>query len=1488
MRIWETVMKKSFNVVLSAMKNRLVSFMALAATVAALASCNKAKEEEVPVVDGAYQYRFEIVDNGTRATLAGKGGVMWEEGDQVGMFLGSEAGVADVDVESTPKTLVISSGTPIPVGTKVYAYYPYAESASSNEATPLFINPVQKGGNTAAMPMVNIPIELAAATTGTNGAIKFMNMGAVINFHVYSETEAYQGETVKSITFEASSDIAGTANVNLTSLTVGDEEQIPATLDWSGSKKVRLIEQDAAVAATKDASEDLYMVVAPFTDVTGTVTVETNAATYTFTFDETKKKSISRNMIKIYSMNLKNATRTAAAKTYTYSSTLSAGTWLITANEGNATYLRICKLPEIKDSQNGKSIDYIELGGVSKTVSSYTTAEENIISREVVLEQASEGKWYIKVKSTGKYLYPSDNYTPAFADAPTDEMEHYLDGTTVKCGDYTFYHSTTEQGFTYQKNKSAQNLRFMKLSDASSQSQSLTFNKGGASYSGETFNIYNSDPSEFVEPTLEGFMTTVTYSSNAESIAKVDSQSGKVTLMGETGTVTITATAAAEGGYSSATASYTITVMSSDPDRMRYEKVEAIEDAGTYLIVSSENKAFKPILDGEVFTGSDKANAIDVTIDGNVIECDEALKDCEVAIFAAGDGYEIKDIKSGYYLSFTTSTIDAKAIKGNAFAFTYASNAWTIGSATGGLYYSTNSDYFRADDGTSSLSIYKLVGNGVKKNMNLSFTTSPENVEYIDNLVVDLQAVTGNVSDAAIGYESDNEIAAINSDKVSFSAKGRVTITATAEAKGEYASAKANYVIVASTAHHFLRVNTIEANATYLIVNESSSTQGLVFKPVVSNNEFSNSNNTVSQTINNNVYIAGSEELDGYQFGFELADQTAGTYHLKTVGLGTNYYLYLSQNKMAAQTNTPGTSYVFKPAFGDDGTVTLKRNSNNNYLAYTSNSFRYNGSAAGNIALYKYVDGAPKNSQSLSFASEAVNWKLGEDGCAIDSEKDLQAPTCDNANATITYSVPANNGVVEQVSAGGKTVRIIGAGTVVVTATASADGYYDATATYTLSIVDPSKVEYVKVTSITSGGTYIIVNESAKRAFKPILSSDKSTFLQTSGSGNAESVTITDNKIETGTSQDACQVVLFRDGTTSNYFIKAIKAENYWLSLKMSGNNYSITASATKSTSVPVSGSFTFGSTNNGYFNYSSSSNYFRNSNSNSNRTVALYQLTGGSTKLYRDYDLSFNVSEVTYNKYDSGASYSQPTLTNGGSMTVSYRASSEDVQFGDNGAISNLSSLPVGEYTITAYIAGDSDYNEVTASYKLNVVNQAPQTYTLVTNGQITDGGTYLIVSALSNHSTNGVAGTPVDTYAHKLIFAGTTDGSYVSVNPAASNGVITGDYSDYEFVISKKANDSNNTYEFSGKNGYLYWTSSGNTYIGMGTQSNSNLRLDTSVTAATGNENAFFFGAVKTNATEISEYLYHNDSGSGSFKIGGTGKSCGVYLYKKDVTTE
>lgn len=60
--------------------------------------------------------------------------------------------------------------------------------------------------------------------------------------------------------------------------------------------------------------------------------------------------------------------------------------------------------------------------------------------------------------------------------------------------------------------------------------------------------------------TVSGAMTTVTYASNNEDVATVDPSTGKVTLGTTAGTAIITATAAAESGYMSASATYKITV----------------------------------------------------------------------------------------------------------------------------------------------------------------------------------------------------------------------------------------------------------------------------------------------------------------------------------------------------------------------------------------------------------------------------------------------------------------------------------------------------------------------------------------------------------------------------------------------------------------------------------------------------------------------------------------------------------------------------------------------------------------------------------------------------------------------------------------------------------------------------------------------------------------------------------------------------------------
>lgn len=65
--------------------------------------------------------------------------------------------------------------------------------------------------------------------------------------------------------------------------------------------------------------------------------------------------------------------------------------------------------------------------------------------------------------------------------------------------------------------------------------------------------------SEFTEPTLSGAVTTVTYTSSNTAVATVDAATGEVTLVAA-GETTITATAAAEGNYNAAEASYVLTV----------------------------------------------------------------------------------------------------------------------------------------------------------------------------------------------------------------------------------------------------------------------------------------------------------------------------------------------------------------------------------------------------------------------------------------------------------------------------------------------------------------------------------------------------------------------------------------------------------------------------------------------------------------------------------------------------------------------------------------------------------------------------------------------------------------------------------------------------------------------------------------------------------------------------------------------------------------
>ena len=225
----------------------------------------------------------------------------------VGIFLDGIGNTdAEIDMDTTPKTVILRSASSIPAGTAAYAYYPFDESNTNVGSIHFSIPERQTGGSLSAMPMAGVPFSVEeGGSTSTNGQIYFMNLASIIDFQVYSSL--YSGETVKSITFQANgTTIAGDAILNLRDIDPDDEATMAFT-SW-GSKQFNYVtvRQETSVSGTKDAATSIYMVLAPGTFASGTITIVTNAATYTFPFTN---KSLARNELKHYTMNLNNATR---------------------------------------------------------------------------------------------------------------------------------------------------------------------------------------------------------------------------------------------------------------------------------------------------------------------------------------------------------------------------------------------------------------------------------------------------------------------------------------------------------------------------------------------------------------------------------------------------------------------------------------------------------------------------------------------------------------------------------------------------------------------------------------------------------------------------------------------------------------------------------------------------------------------------------------------------------------------------------------------------------------------------------------------------------------------------------------------------------------------------------------------------------------------------------------------------------------------------
>lgn len=306
---WNLV--KTFNCRI--MKNIIKTFFLVALCAMTFVSCQKEPLADKNNNESEYLYNFSIVnaDAPTKTTLNGTT-VTWEDKDKLGFFAtGTENKYGTISTLS-PKVIVpVYLASPLTAGSKVYAYFPYSDKATSAAAIPFNI-PASQNGDFDNNPQISIPYlvskDFAAKQTDVDD-MKFCNLGSVILFKVYSTVEAYRSETINSITFESASNIAGNFTLDATAVDYSTPSTLAPSSISNGSKKISL-SCAPAIGSSVETAGEACMVVIPGS-YAGTVKVSTNVANYSYTF--TTPKNFVRSSIKPLNIDLgKTGARTAA------------------------------------------------------------------------------------------------------------------------------------------------------------------------------------------------------------------------------------------------------------------------------------------------------------------------------------------------------------------------------------------------------------------------------------------------------------------------------------------------------------------------------------------------------------------------------------------------------------------------------------------------------------------------------------------------------------------------------------------------------------------------------------------------------------------------------------------------------------------------------------------------------------------------------------------------------------------------------------------------------------------------------------------------------------------------------------------------------------------------------------------------------------------------------------------------------------------------
>lgn len=320
------------------MKNIIFAATAMIVAMTAVSCSKVAGIEENP----SYTYRFAVVNEELPSVKSDMSNdhLVFETGDTLGFSLEQAGKIVDAQrttIQTTEPRPIFGFTTnhQMKAGDRIYVVSPRVlhinkvdkgadrrEPANADPMQSITIPLVQthKGGkfNGTAMPMVSVPFtftkDMLVGKDNQLQEVKFLNLGALLDFRVFSTDGTYQGEIVRDVIFEADKNIVGEFKINVQNVNPDDEKTLAIDLTSARAEgysaapltNVARTESDAKVGADKDHSGSVRMVVAPGT-YTGKVKVRTDKAYYVFNLSTAR--TFNRNGIYPLGLNLAKATR---------------------------------------------------------------------------------------------------------------------------------------------------------------------------------------------------------------------------------------------------------------------------------------------------------------------------------------------------------------------------------------------------------------------------------------------------------------------------------------------------------------------------------------------------------------------------------------------------------------------------------------------------------------------------------------------------------------------------------------------------------------------------------------------------------------------------------------------------------------------------------------------------------------------------------------------------------------------------------------------------------------------------------------------------------------------------------------------------------------------------------------------------------------------------------------------------------------------------